>query len=95
MAKRIGDYPTCPVCGHEYDSEEAGYLVTYWGEDLPREEECVSCESTFTVKEVVVRRFVTNDEPPEDDAYWWILSPDELAFGEKGYPSKRHEPAYP
>lgn len=48
----------CPWCGKAYDytSEDVG-LVTYWGEDGPREIECESCRRIFFAREYVERSF--------------------------------------
>ena len=47
---------TC-LCGYDFDMEDMKNLITYWGEDGPRDEECPNCEHKMTIEEHVERTF--------------------------------------
>jgi hypothetical protein len=49
--------PVCPYCGHCHEEVETWEAhVSYWGTDGgTREFQCVECELTFAVGEIVTR----------------------------------------
>ena len=50
-------YMKCPTCYYDWDIEVVNHLITYWGEDPPKDVECPNCERTFVVREHVTRDF--------------------------------------
>ena len=47
----------CPACGYTFDMEDMLDLITYWGEDGPKDKECPSCEQKLRVTECVERTY--------------------------------------
>ena len=62
------DGAVCPHCG-EFNQFEFcdgdGRLVTWWGDDGPKEYECRRCDREFFVREHV-SRFYTAGKTPEE-----------------------------
>lgn len=57
----------CPHCGHMHDfCDDAGAIITFWGEDDPTEKECHACEKTFFIRENVTRSWTSLREEDED-----------------------------
>ncbi len=56
----------CPKCGYVYDDcEDKMNLVTFWGEDGPKEEGCPSCGHEFMVEEHVSRTYTVTEKGGE------------------------------
>jgi hypothetical protein len=60
----------CPHCEYEFVpdfNDGYGYLITYWGDDGPKEIECEECDRAFRVKEHVLRWHEVLVPRTEDD----------------------------
>ncbi|KKN29877.1 hypothetical protein LCGC14_0839550 [marine sediment metagenome] len=47
----------CPACGYTFDAEDMAGLVSYWGDNGPREMDCPECERAMVVTENVERTY--------------------------------------